>query len=30
MYTIPSGDLKNLRSEMTLVAGQIVYRSASW
>jgi predicted amidohydrolase YtcJ len=30
MYTIPSGDLKNLRCEMTLVAGQIVYRSASW
>jgi predicted amidohydrolase YtcJ len=28
MYTIPSADLKNLRCEMTLIAGRIVYRSS--
>jgi predicted amidohydrolase YtcJ len=26
MYTIPSGELKDLRCEMTLVAGKVVFR----
>jgi predicted amidohydrolase YtcJ len=27
LYTIPADDLKNLRCEMTLLAGRIVYRA---
>jgi predicted amidohydrolase YtcJ len=29
MYTVPSAELKDLRCELTLVAGRVVYRRAS-
>jgi predicted amidohydrolase YtcJ len=29
MYSIPAGDIKNLKCEMTIFDGQIVYKAAS-
>jgi len=29
MYTVPAADLKNLKCEMTLFSGQIVYKAAA-
>ena len=29
LYTVPAADLKNLKCEMTLFSGQIVYKAAA-